>query len=101
MLALIPFIVTWGRLVAARITLGRALIERADWEEASLVLAPIGSGTGKARLFDATGEGRYHLAQARQALGQFDAARRLLTTLANEIGTRSEWGRRAAETENS
>lgn len=44
LLALVPFAVTWGRLTAARIALGRALTGRGDYHEANLVLAPLGSG---------------------------------------------------------
>jgi len=93
--ALFPFFATWGRLTAARIALGRARAEKADWPGAERLLTPIGRRLG-ARLFDATGEGRYHLALALGGLGREGSAHRLYEQLAAEIGERSEWGRRSA-----
>jgi hypothetical protein len=90
-----PFFTSIGRLYSWRIALGRRYAEAARWVDAERVLAPLGGGVG-APLFDATGEGRYHLALARHGLGREADARTLWSELATQYANR-EWGIKAAE----
>lgn len=90
-----PFFTTTGRLYGWRISLGRQYAEAQCWADAEKALLPL---TGvRSALFDAVGEGRYHLALAWRALGKTDDARRLLSEVSAQYA-RTEWGIRAAET---
>lgn len=82
-LALWPFFTSLGRLYAWRIALGRAYIREERWEDAARTLAPFRHPRARL-LFDAAGEGAYHLAVTRRALGQGDEARRLFSLVAGE-----------------
>ncbi|MBC8102941.1 MAG: hypothetical protein H7Z41_10180 [Cytophagales bacterium] len=96
-LVLWPFFTSWGRVYAWRIALGRTYVREQRWADADQTLSPFLHP--RTRLFfDATGEGIYWLATARQALGKDEEARRLLTRLLRERrGTWSERAQKALE----
>ena len=88
-----PFFTSMGRLYGWRIALGRRCAEANQWEDAVRTLTPLVGM--RATLFDAGGEGRYHLALALQHLGRDDEAQRQWREIANQYA-RSEWGRKSA-----
>jgi hypothetical protein len=80
LLVTLPFFTALGKNYAWRIALGRAYVAERRWSDAEKTLGVL---TGaRAALFDAAGEGRYHLAVARGALGRADDASRLFAEVA-------------------
>lgn len=93
-LSLLPFFAAQGYLAAARMTLGQAYAANEAPDAAARVLAPFRGGI-TARLFDGEGRGRFTLATVENTRGNLELSQRLLAAVAREVGTRSEWGRRA------
>ncbi len=80
-LVVAPFFTAMGKLYAWRIALGRAYLRENRASDAASALAPF--DTLRARLFDATGEGAFHLVLARRGVSSDDNATHLLTRVAS------------------
>lgn len=92
LLVLVPFLTALGRNYGWRIRLGRAYATEERWADAETALGVL---TGlRATLFDATGEGRYHLARVRRALGKREESARLFAEVAGQGS--AEWREKAA-----
>ncbi|HVK06532.1 MAG TPA: hypothetical protein VM490_23885 [Armatimonadaceae bacterium] len=91
-LVLAPYFTAVGRLFAWRIALGRAYLREERGEDAVRTLA-VFEGL-RARVFDATGEGRFLLGTALRKRGKYDEARRVFADVRRFGG--GEWQERAA-----
>lgn len=92
MIVLLPFFTSLGRAFAWRIALGAAYVRESRWNDADRALSVFEGG--RARLFDAAGEGAYWLGVARRGLGSIDDARRIWSWVA--ANQRGPWAERAA-----
>lgn len=79
-LVLAPFFTALGKNYAYRIALGRSYVKESQFADAERTLSVFENF--RAAIFDAAGEGRYHLAEARHGLGKTEAARPLWETIA-------------------